>query len=161
MVCRHDHAYALCMVHRYGVTCPSGEVTGLTMSANNLTGSIPSQLSFLTSLTVMFLDSNNFQRQGSFPPCAGFPTRSCNSHIVLREQDFPAERVGGPHRLEMERRTEIDAPRRHLSVRVWHMDCAHGFVHPTEQFCWAASQVAVFLCLSRRPKASSHSHPTT
>jgi len=49
----------------YGVTCSSGSVSEISMSFNNLSGSIPSELGILTNLTDLDLSSNSLG--GSIP----------------------------------------------------------------------------------------------
>jgi hypothetical protein len=53
----------------YGVTVTSGNVTDLSLSDNNLSGSIPPELGSLTNLGSLCLDSN--QLNGSIPPQLG------------------------------------------------------------------------------------------
>src|SRR5690606_23777764 len=48
-----------------GVSCNSGQVTGLTLSSNNLNGELPAALSGLTALTELDLSFNSLT--GSFP----------------------------------------------------------------------------------------------
>ena len=50
----------------YGVTCTSGSVTGLFLTDNLLTGTIPPELGALESLTDLWLNSNSLS--GSIPP---------------------------------------------------------------------------------------------
>ena len=53
----------------YGVTLEGGHVTQLTISDNQLSGSIPPELGNLTNLGKLYLDSN--QLTGSIPPELG------------------------------------------------------------------------------------------
>ena len=43
----------------FGVTCTSGVVTQLSLGANSLTGTIPTELGNLTNLQVLFLYNNS------------------------------------------------------------------------------------------------------
>ena len=49
----------------YGVTCSGGDLTELSLSSNNLVGTIPSGLGNLTTLTTLQLGSNSLS--GSIP----------------------------------------------------------------------------------------------
>ena len=49
----------------YGVTCTGGDLTELSLSSNNLVGTIPSGLGNLTTLTALQLGSNSLS--GSIP----------------------------------------------------------------------------------------------
>ena len=46
-------------VHWYGVTVRDGNVTGLELPSNNLTGRLPSSIGNLTNLTSLWLQHNN------------------------------------------------------------------------------------------------------
>jgi len=73
----------------YGVTCNAGQtsVTGINLSSNQLSGSIPSTLGNLTNLQVLDLSGN--QLGGSIPS-------SLDNLTNLRVLDLSGNQLGGP-----------------------------------------------------------------
>ena len=75
----------------YGVTCTSGSVTGLFLTDNLLTGTIPPELGALESLTDLWLNSNSLS--GSIPPALGNLAKLENLILSLNSLDgsLPSE----------------------------------------------------------------------
>jgi Leucine-rich repeat (LRR) protein len=70
----------------YGVSCTAGHVSSLNLSSNQLSGTIPMQLSYLTELQTLNLSSN--QISGTIPKELGTLTK-------LTEFDLGANQLSG------------------------------------------------------------------
>ena len=74
----------------YGVTCSSGDVTVLSLNANSLTGTIPTELALLDKLADIYLqgDGNTQSLTGALPTELGLLHATMNAKLNLGYNSF-------------------------------------------------------------------------